>query len=142
METDKILPNHFFSTKQEKIKFNWFAFELASEISFHIPNGLIKTLIKNGYSKDKINTSCIKLARLLQISIVDFLDTNIPQMKIDYLQIEEAFPNLKDKIINKLLDCTAKAWDNLLSQCEICPQACISKKDDYCSMFDDPFYYE
>lgn len=142
MDIEKILPNHFFSTKQEKIKFNWFAFEIASEIEFAISKTLTKTLKRHGYSQGDINSSCIKLARLLQIRIIEFLDKKIPYMEIDYLQIEEAFPNLNDKIINKLLDCTAKAWDNMLSVCETCPQACISNKNDYCPMFDDKYYYE
>lgn len=142
MNIEKILPNHFFSTEQEKIKFNWFAFEIASEIKFSIPKSLIKTLEKHGYSQNHINSSCVKLARLLQIKILDFLDKKIPYMEIDYTQIEQAFPNLNDKIVNQLLDCTAKAWDNMLSMCEVCPEACISNKDDHCTMFDDIYYYK
>jgi uncharacterized Fe-S radical SAM superfamily protein PflX len=142
MEIEKILPNHFFSTEREKIKLNWFAFEIASEIEVTISKSLIKTLKRHGYSQSDINLSCIKLARLLQIRILEFLDKRIPYMEIDYTQIEKAFPNLDDKIINKLVDCTAKAWDNMLRACETCPQACISNKNDYCSMFDDKYYYE
>ena len=69
------------------------------------------------------------------------LRNEIPTMQINYTEVEKAFPTLNDKAINILLDCTAKAWDNLLGICVSCPSACVSNKDDYCTMFDDKSYY-
>jgi len=138
----KIQPNHFFSSQKEKTKFNWFAFELASEIDRGVPYGLKKYLSKKGYTKQKFNKSCINLAILLQGMVLKKLRNEIPIIQINYTEVERAFPNLNSKTTNELLDCTGKAWDNLLGICVSCPSACVTNKDDYCPMFDDKSYYE
>ena len=117
----KIQPNHFFSSQKEKTKFNWFAFELASEIDRAVPYGLKKYLSKKGYTKQKFNKSCINLAILLQGMVLKKLRNEIPIMQINYTEVERAFPNLNSKTTNELLDCTGKAWDNLLGICVSCP---------------------
>lgn len=142
MDYSEIEPHHFFSNQNEKTKFNWFAFELACEIDMAVSPKLKKILAKKGYTKITFNMSCIKLAKLLQNIVLKKLRNEIPEMQINYTEIEIAFPKLNDKIINNLLSCTAKAWDNLLDTCVICPSACVSNKDDYCHMFDDENYYK
>jgi len=137
----KIEPYHFFSSRQQKTKFNWFAFELACEIDHAVPYKLKKYLSKRGYTKQTFNKSCIKLATLLQAIVLKKLRNEIPDMQIGYTEVERAFPKLNDKTINVLLGCTATAWDKLLAVCVSCPSACVSNKDDYCAMFDDQSYY-
>ena len=70
------------------------------------------------------------------------LSNQIPDMQINYDDVEKAFPKLNDKTIDSLLDCTGDAWENLLSICVSCPSACVSNKDNYCPMFDDSSYYD
>jgi len=140
-DCSKIEPYHFFSNREEKTKFNWFAFELACEINRAVPYKLKKYLSKRGYTEQTFNKSCIKLSILLQGIVLKKLNNEIPDMQINYTEVERAFPKLNDKTINKLLSCTAKAWDNLLDICVSCPSACVSNKDDYCTMFDDRSYY-
>ena len=136
-----IEPTHFFSNQNEKTKFNWFAFELACEIERAVPSKLRKYMLKRRYTKKTFNQSCIKLAILLQGIILKKLRNEIPDMKISYTEVEKAFPNLNDKTNDKLLNCTIKAWENLLGVCVSCSSACISNKDAYCAMFDDKSYY-
>ena len=61
---------------------------------------------------------------------------------ISYELIESYFPDLDDRLINKMLDVLSKAWDENLSFCEICPNRCISEKDEYCPLFDDKELFE
>jgi len=136
-----IEPIHFFSNQKEKTKFNWFAFELACEIERAVPSKLRKYILKKRYTKQTFNQSCIKLAILLQGIILKKLRNEIPDMQINYTEVEKAFPNLNHKTNDKLLNCTIEAWRNLLDICVSCPSACISNKDDYCSMFDNKSYY-
>jgi hypothetical protein len=136
-----IEPSHFFSNQNDKTKFNWFAFELSCEIERAVPSKLKKYIFKKRYTKQTFNQSCIKLAILLQGIILKKLNNEIPDMQINYTEVEKAFPKLNDKTIDKLLTCTNEAWGNLLDICVSCPSACISNKDDYCAMFDDKSYY-
>lgn len=138
----EIQPHHFFSNQNEKTKLNWFAFELACEIERAVSPQLKKLLAKNGYTKQTFNKSCIKLAKRLQNVVIKKLRGEIPEMEIDYADVEIAFPKLNDKLINSLLDATGNAWENLLDVCVSCPSACVSNKDDYSPMFDDKSYYE
>ena len=137
-----IKPYHFFGNEQEKIKLNWFAFELASELDKAVPYKLKKYLSKQGYTKESFNQSCIHLAKLLQAIALENLLNQRKAMDIRYTEVEKAFPHLNDRTINKLLDCTSVAWENLLSGCVICPSACLSNKNEKCTMFDDAFYYQ
>ncbi len=137
----QIKPHHFFSGENQKTKFNWFAFELACEIDRAVPYQLKEYLYKRGYTKQKFNMSCIKLAILLQGVILKKLRNEIPDMELNYTEVERAFPRLNNKTIDKLLDSLEKAWDNLLGVCVSCPSACVTNKDDYCQMFDDESYY-
>lgn len=137
-----IEPIHFFSNKDEKTKFNWFAFELACEIECAVPAKLKKYIFKKRYTKQTFNQSCINLAILLQGIVLKKLRNEIPDMQINYTEVEEAFPKLNDKTIDELLTCTTEAWSRLLDMCVSCPTACISNKDDYCAMFDDKSYYD
>ena len=138
----EIKPYHFFSNQDEKTKFNWFAFELACEIDRAVPDKLKKYLSKRRYTHEKFNKSCIKLAKLLQGMVLKKLRNEIPDMQINHTEVEKAFPKLNDKTIDKLLDCTGRAWERLLDVCVSCPSACVSNKDDYCIMFDDKSYYD
>jgi hypothetical protein len=136
----KILPRHFFSREDEKTKFNWFAFELALELKVSIPGKLRKYLEKKKYPEPELNRACVRLAKLLQAAVLRKLRKEAPEMRIDYTDVEKAFPGLQDKTVNDLLTCAGAAWDHLLEQCCVCPSACVSNKDDYCTMFDDSFY--
>ena len=133
----EIRPEHFFSSQSEKTRFNWFAFELACEIDQAIPYKLKKYLSKRGYTKETFNQSCIKLARLLQIVVLKKLNKTIPDIELSYVEIEQAFPKLDDKTVNEILEYVSTAWERLLGVCVVCPSACISNKDKYCTMFDD-----
>jgi hypothetical protein len=65
-----IAPTHFFSSREDKTKFNWFAFELAAEIDRAVPYQLKKYLSTRGYTKETFNKSCITLAILLQSMVL------------------------------------------------------------------------
>lgn len=136
----EIKPIHFARTRKDKTKFNWFAFELASEIDQAVPNKLKKYLSKYGYTQASFNQACIQLATLLQGTVLKKLNGQIPDMEISHAQVKAAFPKLNDKTIDQLLDCTSEAWGHLLDGCSLCPSACISNRHDYAPMFDDESY--
>jgi hypothetical protein len=136
----QIEPRRFSALPGGKCKFNWFAFELASEIRQAIPPPLARTLAKRGYDRARIDRSCIALAIGLQAVVLKQLSGEIPQMEIGWEPVEAAFPGLTDKVVDRLLDCTGMAWERLLSNCVACPSACVTNKDDDCPLFDAPFY--
>ena len=141
VDYSKISPYHFFNDDADKKKFNWFAFESASEIEIVVPTKFKKRLSKKGYTQEMFNESCIKLSKLLQEVVLRRLRNEISNMEINYTEVEKAFPKLDDRTVDKLLTYTLEAWENLLDICVACTNACVTNKDDYCPMFDDEDYY-
>jgi len=142
VDFSSIRPTHFYTAPTEKIKFNWFAFELACEIDRAVPTKFKTLLAKRGYPPASFNRACVILAKRLQAAVAEQLKTGIQGMRLDYVDIEKAFPGLNDKIVDELLTHTASAWDALLGGCCVCPTACLSHKDEPCTMFDDNYYYK
>lgn len=137
VDYSEIKPIHFASCLADKTKLNWFSFELASELDSATPAQLKKVLARKGYTKQMFNLSCIKLAKLLQKTILRKLRNEIPEMELNYQDVEAAFPRLNDVLIAQLLKHVATAWDRLLGSCVTCPTACITNKDEYCPLFDE-----
>ena len=84
-----IEPYHFFSSREDKTKFNWFAFEWACEMDRAVPFQLKRYLSKNGYTQQNFNQSCIKLAVLLQGVVLRKLRNEIPYMQISHTEVEK-----------------------------------------------------
>jgi hypothetical protein len=73
--------------------------------------------------------------------ILDKLEGRITNVRLGYEAIEEFFPDIGDRLVDKLLTIAAKAWDSQTEVCVVCPTRCISERNERASMFDDPYYY-
>ena len=132
-----IKPVSFYSNESEKIKLNWFCYELSIEIYDNMKKDIGSRLKKNKISDDVLAEFSICTSKKLKGAILQQLSGKIKNVCISYELIESYFPNLDDKLVNKMVDVISKAWDGILSFCEACPNRCISEKDEYCSLFDD-----
>lgn len=124
----KIRPDHFFSNASGKIGRNFFAFELASEITITLSPVVLKALTKLGYTPERINQSCIQLAQLLTAEAVKRLDRQ-QGMEIGYEPVEASFPGINNRTLNAMLDGVGTAWGNLLDICCTCPNACLTNRN-------------
>jgi len=108
-----ISPTSFYSSQDDKIKLNWFCYELALSIYDSM--------------KDEV---------LRQLS------AEIEKVCISYEPVESFFPDIGDDMVNKMTDAISYAWDHMLSICEVCPNRCISEKDVFCTLFDEKHLFE
>lgn len=136
-EYSVIKPTSFYLSEHEKIKLNWFCYELSVGIYDEIKENLGKRLEKYKIDDKTIAEFSIYTSKKMKDIILQKLAGRIEKVYFSYEMVETYFPNLSDRLVNKILDAIAKAWDNQLSVCEICPTRCISEKDVYCTMFDD-----
>jgi hypothetical protein len=132
-----IKPASFYSNECEKIKLNWFCYELSIEIYDNMKKDLGYRLKKNKISDDVLAEFSICTSKKMKDVILQQLSGKIKKVCISYELIESYFPNLDDRMVNKMLNVLSKAWDGLLRFCVACPNRCISEKDEYCSLFDD-----
>ncbi|MDI6886402.1 MAG: hypothetical protein QMD22_08705 [archaeon] len=135
-----IKPISFYSSESEKIKLNWFCYELSMAIYDEIKENLGKRLKKYKIDDEPLAEFSIYISKKMKDIILQKLSGRIEKVYFSYEMVESYFPNLSDKLVNKVLDGISKAWDELLSVCEICPTRCISEKDAYCTMFDEGPY--
>lgn len=102
-----------------------------------VNENLEKRLRKYKIDEKAIADFSIYLSKKMKDIILQKLSGRIEKVYFSYEMVESYFPNLRDKLVNKMLDAISNAWDEQLSVCEICPTRCVSEKDAYCTMFDD-----
>ena len=135
-----IKPTSFYSREHEKTKLNWFCYETSMGIYDEINKKLGKQLKKHNITDEALAQFSIYFSKKTKDSILEKLSGRIENVTFSYEVIESYFPNLSDKLVNKMLDAISQAWDEQLSVCVVCPTRCISEKDAFCTMFDEASY--
>lgn len=138
--TSPIQPTAFYSSDGEKIKLNWFCYELSISIYDEIKETLEKRLKKYKIDDEAIAEFSIDISKKTKDIILQKLSGEIEKVCFSYEMVESHFTNLNYRLVNRILDTIIKSWDKLLSICETCPTRCISEKDAYCTMFDEGPY--
>jgi hypothetical protein len=143
-ERGHITPDRFFSNDKEKTKLNWFLFELALEIERYIAKErrLTIQLRRKGVDDDRVRDFCVHYAKHMKKEILDKLAGRTASVGLGYLEIERFFPQVGDRLVDRLLTVVGKAWDSQTEACVVCPTRCISERDKRAPMFDDPDYWE
>ena len=95
-------------------------------------------LRKKGLGEQRIVDFCVYYAKALVPAIEDRLQGKTVGTHLSYKPIETFFKELNDRLVDRLLTVITRAWDEQLQFCEVCPTRCISERDVYCTMFDDP----
>ncbi|MDO9033762.1 MAG: hypothetical protein Q7U51_00980 [Methanoregula sp.] len=132
-----IKPTSFYSSKKEKIKFNWFSYELSMTVFDQIKKDTGNLLRSDQIGDKDLALFSIFFSKNMQNIILQKIAGEIDMIYISPEMIELYFPDIGDKLKNKMLDAILKAWDQQLSFCEICPTRCVSEKELYCPMFDE-----
>ena len=142
VKTPLITPADFYSSEMDKTKINWFLFEYAAEFDSKIKKPLRTKLKRKKIGNKKIAKLCIHYAKHMKEETLDKLSGKTENVSLSYQPIEDFFPFLNDKLVDKLLTVAGEAWESITAMCVNCPTRCISEKDQKAPMFDDPFYYE
>ena len=133
---DMIKSKSFYSNDSEKIKINWFCYELAIGIYDEIQKRCGRQLKKYKISDESLVGFSVYISKNIK-SIISQTSGQIVDVCISDKMIESYFPNIDSKFVNRILDSISKAWEEQIGFCKICPTKCINEKDVYCTMFDD-----
>lgn len=131
----------FYSSQNEKIKLNWFSYELSMAIYDETKQSAGNLLRRSRISDKDLASFSIYFSKKMQNIILQKLAGKIETVYFSDEMVESYFPNISNKLENKMLNAISNAWDEQLSFCETCPTRCISEKDAYCTMFDDESLY-
>lgn len=140
MAKDFIQPESFYSSEIEKIKLNWFLYEIA--LSFHTA---LRKKLRTKYRKYSITNKDLAsfsiFAAKQMKKVVHRLQTGELRIsQISYTMVESYFPSISANLIDKTLVILDEAFDELLLHCKTCPTSCLSDKTGYCTMFDEGPY--
>ena len=139
---DMIKPTSFYSSESEKVKLNWFCYELSLSIYDSMKNKIAFLLKRRKISNETLADFSIYYAKGMKDVVLQQLSGKIEKVCILYEPIESYFPDIGDEMINKMTDVISEAWDEMLSFCEVCPNRCISEKDAFCTLFDDKHLFD
>ena len=87
-------------------------------------------------SSEEIAAFCTHFAKQMKKSVYDKLTGVTPVVIIDEEYIAGYYPKNTQRQNKVFLDVAGKAWDNLLSACELCPVRCISEREKRSEFFD------
>jgi hypothetical protein len=139
---DMIKPISFYSSESEKVKLNWFCYELSLSIYDSMKNKIAFLLKRRKISNETLADFSICYAKGMKDVVLQQLSGKIEKVCISYEPIESYFPDIGDEMINKMTDVISEAWDEMLSVCEVCPNRCISEKEAFCTLFDDKHLFD
>ncbi|MFW6122502.1 MAG: hypothetical protein ACOC80_16605 [Petrotogales bacterium] len=132
-----VKPSAFVRRESEKTKLNWFCYEMSMGFYEDINEKLGKSLKKYRISDKDIANFSIYLSKRMKDIILKKLSGEINKVYFSYEMVESYFPEINDRLVNKLLDVISKAWYKQLDFCVVCPTRCVTEKDEYCTMFDE-----
>ena len=137
MEIDPIKANYFYANNDEKIKLNWFCYEYAWQLYNEIRESVKLKKYRKQNDQEQIVQFCVYFSKEMKKSIFQKLGglTNETVFYEEY--VEDYYPKNSKAMNMFILGAAAKAWDDLLSGCEVCPTRCISEMYKKCTMFDD-----
>jgi len=132
-----INPSWFFRDNSEKTKFNWFLYELATEIHLQIIQTKLKTVIR---WKQRIGAKCVAefsayYAKRMRVSVLENLNGSGIVALYDIYLKDYCHTNTKseDEALGKLL---AEAWRTHAKNCADCHKLCLMDMEGYCDYFD------
>ncbi len=99
-------------------------------------------LHRAGVDDGRMRDFCVHYAKHMKKEILDKLAGRTANVGLGYLEIERFFPQIGDRLVDRLLTVVGKAWDSQTELCVVCPTRCISERDKRAPMFDDPDYWD
>jgi hypothetical protein len=139
MKSEELIHASWFYTKDyEKIKLNWFIYELALMHFDHI-----EACQENAFKKWKTQRTdkqiaefCAYFAKRMKPSWIDYLDgkTEIDEVRLCYIS-DYCHWNTKGET-DIILQINGIATADLLATCKVCPCGCLSEPYMPCEFFD------
>ncbi|OQA89258.1 MAG: hypothetical protein BWY27_00862 [Bacteroidetes bacterium ADurb.Bin234] len=125
----------FYVFESEKIKINWFCYEYACTFYDHIRKS---TKLKKWCSKRsdlQIAEFCAYFAKRMKQAVLDKLAgiTDVTTADEEYIADYCHENTHRQNIV--VLSVAMQAWDELLSICEVCPNRCISERNEKSEFF-------
>jgi len=139
MKVESLIPAFWFYTgESEKIKLNWFLFELACKLYEHIESSQNKAIRKWLAQRSEEQTAefCAYFSKRVRQSVLAFLEGPEEAIKMpEYFVSDYCHANTRREY-KAILDIASAAWTGLLQSCNACTCNCIDERYMRCEFFD------
>jgi len=128
----------FYMFASEKVKLNWFLFEFACTLYDHVKRSRKKALgkWKTRQSEEQIAEFCAYLSKRMRRSVYNQISGVTEETEIDEEYICDYCHTNTHRENAAIIEVACEAWEELLDICVICPNRCISERDELCVFFD------
>ena len=136
MEADPIKAEYFYANENEKIKLNWFCYEYAFALytKIRLNDGLYGYRAKS--NQKEIVNFCVYFSKTMKKSIYERL-SGMTEATIFYEEyVEKYYPRMKNPERLRILKAAMESFDELITNCVVCPVRCISEMHENCALFD------
>jgi len=128
----------FYMYDIEKCKFNWFLYEYACTLYDHIKRSGNETLSRwrSKRTNKQLAWYCGYFSKRMRQDVFAQLDGRTETI---YVNEDFVFDYCHDDTAEEilaLLEAARSSWDELLEICEICPERCISEREEPSMFFD------
>ena len=132
-----IKPTEFYSDETDKIKWNWFLYELSLSFEIFIRRTLTKKMRKWKIGEREIADFSIYAASEIEDAILNSISGKSEELNIPRKVVESYFPGIKDsKLTGEILDALDAGLTFQLDSCSTCLTRCLTQREQYCTMFD------
>ena len=128
----------FYWDDSEKTKFNWFLYEYACTLYDHIRRSKNETLNRwrAKHSNKQVAEFCAYFSKRMRQSVLDSIARHAKETIGDEEYIcDYCHTNTLDEN-GAILETAVSAWSELLEICVICPERCITERDNRSMFFD------
>ena len=128
----------FYWDDSEKTKFNWFLYEYACTLYDHIRRSKNETLNRRRAkrSNKQVAEFCAYFSKRMRQSVLDSIARHAKETIGDEEYIcDYCHTNTLDEN-GAILETAVSAWSELLEICVICPERCITERDNRSMFFD------
>lgn len=137
MGVDKVAASNFYKDKGDQIKLNWFLYEYSNILYTAIEECPKLAVYRKRHSEDDICAFCVYYSKRLKLSITNMLRRLVSTVTINARYVYEFYPGNSYAQTQSLIEAAAKAWDEHMLACSVCPNRCLTDGFERTDMFDN-----
>jgi uncharacterized Fe-S radical SAM superfamily protein PflX len=115
---------------------NWFLFEVALEFQDAIAKADALAGYRAVHSPKDIARFSAYFTKRMERSVQERFALATDALLFHTEYVSDYYPNIPPAQGEALLDVAIKAWDDMLSVCEVCPERCVSEQNLPSTLFD------
>jgi hypothetical protein len=131
-----VIRPEWFYLDGDKTKLNWFLFEVALEYQSAIVSSDALASYRKAHPPEDIARFATYFTKRMKKSVLERFALLTDALIYHAEYVSDYYPAIPPRQGEALIEVAMKAWDDMLSVCEVCPERCLSERDLPSTLFD------